>query len=96
MEEQGVSVNKPDASATSAIEDKLKVILEIDARNRVFLDGVEVALADVAGKVKSGVVDPDTPVVIRAHEKAAHEMFMGVWDAAKRGGAQALSFSTVN
>ena len=39
---------------------------------------------------------PQTPVVIRAHEKADHGTFVGVWDAAKRGGAELVSFSTVN
>ena len=40
--------------------------------------------------------DPETPVMIRAHEKSAHGIFVGVWDAAKRGGAEQLSFSTLN
>ena len=96
VEEQGVRVNKPDASAASAMEDKLKVVLEINAQNKVFVDGTEVNIADVAGRVKAGAFDPDTPVVIRAHQKSKHSVFVAVWDAAKRGGAQALSFSTVN
>ena len=96
VEEQGIAVNKPDASAASAAEDKLKIVLEIDAQNKIFVDGTEVNLADVAGRVKAGVFDPDTPVVIRAHENAKHSVFVSVWDAAKRGGAQTLSFSTVN
>ena len=38
----------------------------------------------------------ETAVVIRAHEKSRHAVFVSVWDAAKRGGAEALSFNTVN
>ena len=60
------------------------------------LVGAEVSLAEVTAIVKENTTDPDTPVVIRTHEKASHGLFVGVWDAAKRGGARALSFNTVN
>ena len=96
VEEQGVQVSKPDAAAAASLEENESVTLEITAQNKVLLDGSEISLVDVANKVKSAVADPDTPVVIRSHEKADHGVFVTVWDQAKRGGAKALSFSTVN
>jgi len=96
VEEQGIQVNKPDAAAVSAAEDKEKVVLEITPQNQVLLGGREVSLADVSTKVKAGLSDPETPVVIRVHEKSTHAVFVSVWDAAKRAGADMLSFSTVN
>jgi biopolymer transport protein ExbD len=97
VEEKGLSVAKPDAAAVSALDqDKQSVVLEITEQGRVLLDSKEVALADVARGVQARVTDPETPVVIRVNEKTPHGLFVGVWDAAKRGGAVALSFSTVN
>lgn len=96
VEEQGIQVNKPDAAAVSTSEEKDKVVLEITQQNKILIDGKEVGLADVAARVKAGAPDAETPVVIRVHEKSAHATFVGVWDAAKRGGAEMLSFSTVN
>ncbi len=97
VEEKGISVAKPDAAAVSVLdEDTQSVVLEITEQGRVLLDSKEVALADVARGVQTRVTDPETPVVIRVNEKVPHGLFVGVWDAAKRGGAVALSFSTVN
>jgi biopolymer transport protein ExbD len=97
VEEKGLQVAKPDAAAASAVnEEKDNVLLEITQQNKILLNDKEVAIADVASGVKSAMSDPETPVMIRAHEKSAHGIFVGVWDAAKRGGAEQLSFSTVN
>ena len=96
VEEKGLSVAKPDAAAAALDEDKVSVTLEISEQGRVLLDSKEIALADVARGVQSKIVDEETPVVIRVHEKSPHGLFVGVWDAAKRGGAVALSFNTVN
>ncbi len=97
VEEKGLQVAKPDAAAASAVNDeKDNVLLEITQQNKILLNEKEVAIADVASGVKSAMSDPETPVMIRAHEKSAHGIFVGVWDAAKRGGAEQLSFSTVN
>ena len=97
VEEKGLQVAKPDAAAASAMnEESESVVLEITQQNQVLLNDKEIAIADVASGVKSAMADPETPVMIRAHEKAAHGIFVGVWDAAKRGGAVQLSFSTVN
>ncbi len=96
VEERGVSVSKPDAAAAASPEESVSVILEITAENGIRCDGKEIGLADVANRVRAGLVDPQTPVVVRAHEKADHGAFVGVWDAARRGGAEVLSFTTVH
>ena len=96
VEEQGLQVNKPDAAAASPSKDEEKVVLEITQQDKILVDGKEVGLSDLAARVKAGMVEPETPVVIRAHERSTHAAFVNVWDAAKRGGAEMLSFSTVN
>jgi biopolymer transport protein ExbD len=96
VEEQGIQVAKPDAAASVSLEEKENVVLEITADDKILFGGHEIGLSEVTAKVKSLVKDPETPVVIRADEKAHQGTFVAVWDAAKRGGAQALSFNTVN
>ncbi len=96
VEETGLQVSKPDAAAAASPEDTENVVLEITAENKVRIDDQEIGLSEVTARVKAAVDDPETPVVIRAHEKSDHGVFVTVWDAAKRGGAVALSFSTVN
>ena len=96
VEEQGLQVDKPDAAATPSLEQDENVSLEITADNKILFERREIELADVAVHVKAGLRDGETPVVIRAHEKSDHGTFVGVWDAARRAGAVALSFTTVN
>ncbi|MEM7410266.1 MAG: biopolymer transporter ExbD [Myxococcota bacterium] len=96
VEEKGLQADKPDVAAAASFEESENVTLEITAESKVLYDGQEVNLAEIAGLVKAGVSDPETPVTIRAHEKASHGVFVAVWDAARRGGAVALSFNTVN
>jgi biopolymer transport protein ExbD len=96
VEEQGIQVNKPDAAAAATAEETENVTFEITADNKVLFENREISLSDVAGRVKANLVDADTPVSIRAHEKSDHGVFVAVWDAARRGGAQMLSFTTVN
>ena len=96
VEEKGFSVAKPDAAAAPSLEESDNIVLEITADDKILLDRAEIGLPEVTSKLKSLLSDPETPVAIRAHEKSNHGTFVSVWDAAKRGGAQALSFSTVN
>jgi biopolymer transport protein ExbD len=96
VEEKGLQASKPDAAATASPEETENVVLEITAENKILFNDQEISLADVASRVKTSVAEPDIPVTIRAHENSAHGTFVAVWDAARRGGASALSFTTVN
>jgi biopolymer transport protein ExbD len=97
VEERGLQVSKPDAAATATTQDEdERVVLEITAGDKILLDSKEITLSDVTGRVKSRLKDAETPVVIRAHQKSHHGTFVSVWDAAKRGGAQVLSFTTIS
>ena len=95
VEEKGLQASKPDAAAASS-EETETVVLQIAADNKVFLQDEEVRIPELAGRVQSSLAGPETPVVIRAHENSDHGVFVSVWDAARRGGAEMLSFSTVN
>jgi biopolymer transport protein ExbD len=98
VEEKGMQVAKPDSAAVAPASDEevTKVVLELSEGGEIKVDGRVVPLADVPERVRSGVEDESTPVVIRAHQKASHGAFVALWDAAQRGGAVTLSFNTVN
>jgi len=97
VEEKGLQVAKPDAAAAASQQDESKnLIFEITPQNRVVFEGREIPVAEVGARVKAGVTDEETPVVIRVAEKADHGFFVAVWDEARRNGAVALTFNTVN
>ncbi|WP_269540428.1 ExbD/TolR family protein [Cerasicoccus fimbriatus] len=97
VEESGLQVNKPDAAAASANnDDSVSVALEITANNKIMIDGQEIPLSQVKNRVKDGMVDADTPVMIRSHERASHGLFISVWDEASQAGANQLSYTTTN
>ena len=96
VEETGIPVNKPDAAASASNEESENVTVEILENNQIVVDGRKVTLNDVVRRVETAVRDPDTPVMIRAHENSDHSTFVSVWDAARRGGAAVLTFTTVN
>jgi len=96
VQEKGLRVNKPDAAAIPSAEEKSNLMIEITANNKVLLDSREIGVAEVVERVQSSLSDGDEAVVIRAHERADHGTFVQVWDAARRAGAEQLTFSTVN
>ena len=97
VEEKGLQVHKPDAAAaTPQTDENLNLSFEIRADNKVYESGAEVSLAEVTAKVRGVANDPDIPIVIRAHEKSDHGVFVSVWDAARQGGPNTMSFSTTN
>jgi len=96
VEEQGLAVSKPETAAAVTPEENENVVLEITAENDILFDGQEISLAQVSRRVAANLASPTAPVLIRAHEQSTHATFIGVWDAARRGGAETLAFTTVN
>jgi biopolymer transport protein ExbD len=96
VEEKGLQASKPDSSAAVSEHEIETLVLRIDADNKVYVQEKEVRVGELAGRVQSSLDSPETPVVIRAHESSDHGVFVSVWDAARRGGAEMLSFSTIN
>ncbi len=96
VEEKGMPGEQARRGGLRLAEEQENVVIEITAENEIRFQNSPIPLADVAGRVKGSVTGADTPVVIRVNEKSKYGTFVAVWDAAKRGGAATLSFSTVN
>jgi biopolymer transport protein ExbD len=95
VEEKGLQANKPDAAAATQFEETENVTLTITAENQILFEKKAISLPEVTATVRGRVRDPETPVTIRAHAKSSHGTFVAAWDAAKRGGAKVLSFTTI-
>ena len=96
VEEQGLTIEKPDASAPAAKEEDESLVLEIRADDTILFGGREIALGDVARRIRNGIATEQKPVMVRVHERSRHATFVAVWDAARRAGAEKLGFSTTN
>ena len=96
VEEKGLQVHKPDAAATANLDIDENITLEITDANAVMFAGEQIHVKDIPMRVRTSMQGEDIPVIIRAHEEADHGIFVAVWDAAARGGAKSMSFSTVN
>ena len=93
VEETGVEVDKPQASAALSLE-KQSILIAVTSDNRVVYGGQEVGLSGVRSIVRRLTRDEDSPVIIQADKAVAVEMIVRVIDEAKLGGAKKVSLST--
>ncbi len=98
IEEKGFEVDKPQPTATPTNNDSEgdTVILTVTEKGKVTYEGNEITLTGVQSLVERKVrVKEETPVVVQAQGKASSGILVKVIDAAKLGGAKAVSLATV-
>jgi biopolymer transport protein ExbD len=94
VEETGVNVNKPQASAAIPLEAN-SILLAITDQGKVVYGGREVGIAGVRSIVKRLVQgNADMPTIVQADKTVPTELLVKVIDEAKLGGAKAVSIST--
>ncbi len=93
VEETGVEIDKPEASASLALE-KQSIQIAITSDNKVVYGGQEIGLSGVRSVVSRLVRADDSPVIIQADKVVSAEMVVRVIDEAKLGGALKISLST--
>jgi biopolymer transport protein ExbD len=97
VEEVGLNVNKPQASSSAPMEDKESVAIEITKGDKILLNGDEIELASLSGRIHSAITrDQEMPVTITANKNASQGVFAKVWSVAYQAGAKNLSFTTTN
>lgn len=94
VEDPGIEVEKPDVSGGAAVTQNA-LLIAISADNRLFFDGQEIRLDQVATFVKQAALGQDSPLIIRADQSASHGMFAHVYAEAKRAGIAKVLFATV-
>ena len=93
VEETGVEVNKPEASASVQLE-KNSILLAVTKENKVIYGGRDIGINGVGAIVKRLLLNEDLPVIIQADEGANHGTFARVYGEAKLAGAKKINFST--
>jgi biopolymer transport protein ExbD len=93
VEDPGIEVQKPDVSGSISNETSA-LIIAISADNRVFFDGQELRIDQIAATVKQAAFGRTSALIIRADKDASHGIFSSVYSEAKRAGIQHVQFAT--
>jgi len=93
VEDPGIEVERPNVSGT-AIADHNVLLIAISNENRIYIDGQELGVEQLAQRIKQAVYDPDTPLIIRADKDSSHGIFAAVYSEAKKAGIKHVQFST--
>jgi biopolymer transport protein ExbD len=93
VNDPGVEVQKPDVTGTVS-GDQNSLLLAITADNRVYFDGQEIRVDQVAAVVKQAAVGRFPSLIIRGDRSANLGVFAAVYAEAKRSGIQHVEFAT--
>lgn len=93
VEEVGIEIDKPEASATLSLE-KESIQIGITAEGRVIYAGQEIGVSGVRSVVNRLTKADDAPVIILADKAVSAELLVRVIDESKLGGARKVSLST--
>jgi len=93
VNDPGIEVQRPDVTGTVS-GDQNVLLIAIGADNRIFFDGQEIRVEQVAGFVRQAAVGRAPTLVIRADRRTAHGTFAAVYAEAKHAGIQRVQFAT--
>ena len=94
VDDPGIEVEKPDVSGAGPMTTN-SLLIAISADDRIFFDGQEIRLEQVAPFVRQAAFGQESPLIIRADRAASHGMFANVYAEAKRAGIAKVVFATV-
>jgi biopolymer transport protein ExbD len=89
----GVEVERPDVSGGESV-DRNVLLLAITADDRIFFDGQEIRLDQVAPLVKQASFSSDQALIIQADKRTSHGMFAQVYTEGKKAGILNVQFAT--
>jgi biopolymer transport protein ExbD len=94
VNDPGIEVQKPDVGGTEVVGEQNALLIAIAADNRIFFDGQEVRIEQVASLLKVAAVGRDPALIIRADRAASHGTFAAIYAEAKRAGIGHVTFAT--
>jgi len=89
----GIVVEKPDVTG-SISSDQGALLIAISADNRVYFDGQEIRVDQVAGLIKQAAVGRSPSLIIRGDRSSNLGVFAEVYSEAKRSGIEHVAFAT--
>jgi len=93
VRDPGVEVERPDVSGETR-SDRESLLIAVTSDDRIYFDGQEIQLEQVASLIRRSSFDDETPVIIRADRRASHGAFALVFAEAKRSGLKHVLFAT--
>lgn len=93
VNDPGIEVQKPDVGGTNS-SDQNALLIAISSDNRVFFDGQEIMISQVAPLVRQAAVGRSPALVIRADKGSSHGVFAAVYSEGKKAGITQVQFAT--
>ncbi len=93
VNDPGIEVERPDVVGTP-VADQNVLPIAISADNRIYFDGQQIRVDQVADLVRQAAVGRSPVVIIRADRACTHGTFAAVYAEAKRAGIQSVEFAT--
>jgi biopolymer transport protein ExbD len=93
VNDPGIEVDKPDVSGAIS-GDQSALLIAISPDNRVYFDGQEIRVDQVAGLVKQAAIGRFPSLIIRGDRSSNLGTFAAVYAEAKRSGIQHVAFAT--
>lgn len=93
IDDPGIEVQKPDVGGTAAATPNA-LIIAISDSNRIYFDGQQIHLGQIAPLLRDAAIGRAPVLVIRADQAADHGTFAAVYGEAKRAGIERIQFST--
>ena len=93
INDPGIEVQRPDVSGTQ-LGDQNALLIAISADNRIYFDGQEIRVDQVAPLVKQAAIGRSPALIIRADRNSTHGVFAAVYAAGKLAGIQHVQFVT--
>jgi biopolymer transport protein ExbD len=101
--EKGIEINRPSANQSSVPEDKApeNVLITIDMSNRILVGTGDNIRSINARQIRANIertkaANPNTKVIVKAHDLSEVEILMDVMNAAKGAGIPKDSISVSN
>jgi len=89
----GIEVEKPDVAGSIGGEQSA-LLVAISADNRIYFDGQEIRLDQVAAAIKQAAIGRTPTLIIRGDRSSNLGVFAAVYSEAKHSGIQHVEFAT--
>jgi biopolymer transport protein ExbD len=93
VNDPGIEVQKPDVVGTD-VNEQNALPIAISADNRIYFDGQQIRMDQVAGLLRQAAIGRSPALIIRADSSSNHGVFAEVYAEAKRAGIQHVEFAT--
>lgn len=94
VNDPGVEVQKPDVSGALSSNDQTALLLAITADDRIYFDGQEIRVDQVASVVKQAAIGRTPTLIIRGDRASNLGTFAAVYTEAKKSGITNVLFAT--